>query len=100
MAEFGAYCASKWDVIGLTKTAAKEYAKQSIRVNVVCPATTTPMVQRFTQEWPEWQALTNAWYPVGRICSAEEVANVAVYWLSSDSCLFMRGETMTISGGL
>lgn len=99
MPEFGAYCASKWAVIGLTKTAAREYAREGIRVNVVCPATTdTPMVERFTERWPDWQEKTNSSYPVGRICSSEEVAN-AVYWMSSDSCVFLTGDALTVSGG-
>ena len=73
MAEFAAYSASKHAIIGLTRTAAKEYAGRGIRVNALCPSTTdTPMVQRFATQWPEWQAKQNASFPVGRIGRAEE----------------------------
>lgn len=72
MSEFSAYCASKHAIIGLTKTAALEYAKKNIRVNAVAPATTdTEMVERFTKRWPEWQKATNESIPVGRIGTPE-----------------------------
>merc|ERR1719397_2139367 len=81
MPEFTPYCASKWAVIGMTKSAAKEYAKEGIRINAVCPATTdTPMRSRFQKKWPGWQAQMDAEYPVGRVAASMEVAE-AVYWL-------------------
>ena len=99
MPEFSPYCASKWAVIGLTKSVAKEYAKEGIRINAVCPATTdTPMRSRFQEQWPEWQSETDAGYPVGRVAAPEEVAE-AVYWLCSDSCPFVTGEYLKVSGG-
>ena len=59
MPEFAPYSASKHALIGLARSAALEYAGR-MRVNCVCPATTdTPMVQRFSQQWPEWQV--GAW---------------------------------------
>lgn len=91
MAGFSAYCASKWAILGMTKTAAAEYAPKHIRINAVCPATTdTPMVQRFTDRWPEWQAETNKGFPVGRICQPKEVAE-AIWFLSAGGCPFMVG---------
>ncbi|KAL3910194.1 MAG: hypothetical protein SGPRY_009148, partial [Prymnesium sp.] len=73
MPEFSAYSASKHAILGLTRSAAKEYASQGVRVNALCPSTTdTPMVQRFAERWPEWQAKQNASFPVGRIGRAEE----------------------------
>ena len=99
MPEFAPYCASKWAVIGLTKSVAKEYADKGIRVNAVCPATTdTPMRDRFQTQWPEWQSKTDASYPVGRVAASEEVAE-AVYWLCDDKCHFVTGEYLKISGG-
>lgn len=60
MPEFSCYSASKFAILGLTRTAAREYASAGIRVNAVCPSTTdTPMVARFTERWPEWQAKQN-----------------------------------------
>lgn len=55
MAEFGPYSASKHALVGLARSAAAEYAGR-IRINCINPGTTdTPMVERFTQKWPEWQ---------------------------------------------
>jgi len=100
MAEFAAYSASKHAIIGLTRTAAKEYAGRGIRVNALCPSTTdTPMVQRFASQWPEWQAKQNASFPVGRIGRAEEVADTVVF-LFSAACPMMSGTALTIDGAL
>jgi NAD(P)-dependent dehydrogenase (short-subunit alcohol dehydrogenase family) len=99
MPEFCAYAASKWAIIGLTKTAALEYAKNNIRVNALCPATTqTPMVERFQQKWPEWQEKTNKSYPLGRIGMPAEMAE-AVVWMCSEACTWMTGHTLVIDGG-
>merc|ERR1712190_165107 len=74
MPEFAPYCASKHAVIGMTRCAAKEYASKGIRVNCICPSTTaTPMVDRFSRQWPDWQAKQNASFPVGRVGTPEEV---------------------------
>lgn len=55
MPEFSAYTASKHAIVGMAKSAAKEYAGK-IRVNSINPGTTdTPMVQRFAEKWPDWQ---------------------------------------------
>eukprot|EP01065_Artemidia_motanka_P036939 TRINITY_DN45016_c0_g1_i1.p1 TRINITY_DN45016_c0_g1~~TRINITY_DN45016_c0_g1_i1.p1 ORF type:complete len:282 (+),score=91.12 TRINITY_DN45016_c0_g1_i1:49-846(+) len=99
MSEFGAYCASKWGILGLTRSAAAEYASRGIRVNAVCPATTdTAMVDYFKERWPEWQEQTNQLYKVGRICTAEEVAE-AVLWLGSDKSPFVVGDPIVLGGG-
>ena len=100
MPEFAAYSASKHAIIGLTKSAAKEYACRGIRVNAVCPSTTdTPMVARFAEQWPDWQAKQNASFPTGRIGSAEEVA-AAVAFLLSAECRMMTGTCLTVDGAL
>jgi len=99
MPEFTPYCASKWAIIGMTKSVAKEYADQGIRINAVCPATTdTPMRTRFQKKWPDWQSQMDAEYPVGRVAAPMEVAE-AVYWMCDDSCPFITGEYLKISGG-
>ena len=100
MPEFSCYCASKAAINGITRTAAKEYASRGIRVNAVAPSTTaTPMVARFTEQWPEWQAKQNASFPVGRIGTAEEVAACCAF-LFSPECPMMTGTVLTIDGGL
>jgi len=93
-----AYVASKHGVVGLTKTAALEYAKQAIRVNCVCPGyIQIPMTAQGMQD-PARMALMLASEPVGRMGQPEEVAE-AVVWLCSDAASFVTGHTMTIDGG-
>jgi NAD(P)-dependent dehydrogenase (short-subunit alcohol dehydrogenase family) len=93
-----AYVASKHGVVGLTKTAALEYAKQGIRVNCVCPGVIqTPMTERALRD-PALQALITA-RPMGRVGTPEEVAE-AVVWLCSDAASFVTGHTMTVDGGM
>jgi NAD(P)-dependent dehydrogenase (short-subunit alcohol dehydrogenase family) len=93
-----AYDASKHGVIGLTKTAALEYAKQGIRVNCVCPGyIQTPMTARGMND-PERMARIIASEPMGRVGTPEEVAE-AVVWLCSDAASFVTGHTMTVAGG-
>lgn len=65
MPEFGPYSASKHALVGLARSAALEYAGK-LRVNCINPATTmTPMVERFSQRWPEWQVGWGVWGGVG-----------------------------------
>jgi NAD(P)-dependent dehydrogenase (short-subunit alcohol dehydrogenase family) len=92
-----AYVASKHGVVGLTKTAALEYAKQGIRVNCVCPGVIqTPMTASILHD-PAQQAQVAA-RPMGRVGTPEEVAE-AVVWLCSDAASFVTGHTMTVDGG-
>jgi NAD(P)-dependent dehydrogenase (short-subunit alcohol dehydrogenase family) len=93
-----AYVASKHGVVGLTKTAALEYARQGIRVNCVCPGVIqTPMTASALRD-PAWQAQIAA-RPMGRVGTPEEVAE-AVVWLCSDAASFVTGHTMTVDGGM
>jgi NAD(P)-dependent dehydrogenase (short-subunit alcohol dehydrogenase family) len=93
-----AYVASKHGVVGLTKTAALEYAQQGIRVNCVCPGyIQTPMTARGLSD-PVQQAQIVAREPIGRVGTPEEVAE-AVVWLCSDAASFVTGHAMTVDGG-
>jgi len=93
-----AYAASKHAVIGLTKTAALEYAKSKIRINAVCPgAIETPMLQRFVSSGPKAREAILAAEPIGRVGSAEEVADV-VLWLCN-SASFVTGTALPVDGG-
>ena len=93
-----AYVASKHGVVGLTKTAALEYAQQGIRVNCVCPGVIqTPMTERGLND-PELRARIIATEPIGRVGTPEEVAE-AVVWLCSEAASFVTGHTMTVDGG-
>jgi NAD(P)-dependent dehydrogenase (short-subunit alcohol dehydrogenase family) len=94
-----AYTAAKHGVIGLTRSAALDYAAQNIRVNAVCPGyIDTPMMGRFTGGTAEGRAKVIAEEPVGRMGKPEEIA-AAVVWLCSDAAAFMVGHAMVIDGG-
>lgn len=95
-----AYAASKSAIIGLTKTAALEYAQSGIRVNVVCPgAIETAFRHRLVGPNGENHTTNKQRYPIGRIGTPEEVAN-AVIWLCSDKAAYITGSVLTIDGGL
>lgn len=94
-----AYVATKHGVIGLTKSAALEYAKQGIRVNAVCPGVIhTPMIDRLTGKDKEVEKQYVAMEPLGRMGNPEEVAE-AVVWLCSDAASFVTGIAMPVDGG-
>lgn len=94
-----AYVASKHGVVGLTKTAALEYAKAGIRVNAVCPGVIqTPMVARLTSNRPDLSEALVAAEPMGRTGRPEEVA-AAVVWLCSDAASFVTGHALSVDGG-
>ena len=94
------YVASKHGVVGLTKTAALEYAKSGIRVNAVCPGVIqTPMVERGAQLSPGFDELAVSMEPVGRFGQPSEIGE-AVVWLCSDAASFVTGHPMVVDGGL
>lgn len=95
------YSASKHAVIGLTRSAALECAKQNIRVNAVAPGgVQTDMLDRVTAgPNSEYRAKMAAFHPVGRIASPEEIST-AVLWLSSDEASFVTGHILVVDGGL
>lgn len=94
-----AYVASKHGIIGLTRTAALEYAEAGIRVNAVCPGVIdTEMVERFTGGQEAAEAAMIAMEPVGRMGRPEEIAG-AVVWLCSDRSSFTTGQALAVDGG-
>ena len=95
-----AYVAAKHGVVGLTKTAALEYAKAGIRVNAVCPGgVDTPMVQRVFRNNPQFAEAAASAEPVGRLAQPAEIGE-AVVWLCSDSASFVTGLPMAVDGGM
>ncbi|MEZ7500109.1 SDR family oxidoreductase [Flavobacterium sp. Arc3] len=94
-----AYVASKHGVIGLTKTAALEYAKDGIRVNAVCPGVIkTAMMDRLTGEKKEVEEEFISLEPMARMGKPEEIANT-VLWMCSDEASFVTGHAMAVDGG-
>jgi len=94
-----AYVVSKHGVVGLTKTAALENAKQGIRINAVCPGVIhTAMIDRITGMNKEVEKQYVTMEPVGRMGKPEEVAE-AVIWLCSDAASFVTGHSMPVDGG-
>ena len=94
-----AYNASKHGVVGLTRTAALEFATKNIRVNCVCPGVIhTPMVERLMDGSSYGQAEFEAGEPIGRMGKPEEIAE-GVVWLSSDASSFVTGHPLVIDGG-
>lgn len=94
------YTASKHAVVGITKSAALDYAKSGIRVNAVCPAyTDTAMVQGTIAGNPVMASIMTRAIPMGRLGLAEEIAE-AVLWLCSDASSFVTGHALVLDGGL
>ncbi len=94
-----AYVASKHGIVGLTKTAALECARDGVRVNAVCPGVVdTAMIERIESEHPESKAALGAGEPIGRMGRPEEIA-AAVVWLLSDEASFLTGQAVAVDGG-
>ncbi|MEY9888693.1 NAD(P)-dependent dehydrogenase (short-subunit alcohol dehydrogenase family) [Catenulispora sp. MAP12-49] len=100
------YCSSKHGVLGLTKTAAREYRNSGLRINAICPGVVdTPMIRTSAEERPavsnQWRENTGARaggaieHSVGQ---PEQIAAAAV-WLCSEEASFVNGESMVVDGG-
>lgn len=97
---FGAaYAAAKHGIIGLTKSAALEHARDGIRITAICPGwVNTPPVEGFMRKSPEHSKAIIAQTPIGRIATPQEIAE-GVLWLCSDAASFMLGSPLVLDGG-
>ncbi|MDM5179869.1 SDR family oxidoreductase [Massilia sp. DJPM01] len=94
------YAASKHAVVGMTKTAAAEYAREGIRINSVCPGVVnTPMMGRALEREPLREKKLRNVHPMGRFAEPVEIANAAM-WLCSEQSSFVTGHQLAVDGGL
>jgi NAD(P)-dependent dehydrogenase (short-subunit alcohol dehydrogenase family) len=94
-----AYVAAKHGVVGLTRSAALDYAHANVRINAVCPGITdTAMMGRVTGGTGEGRRAVIAQEPVGRMGTPEEIA-ATVLWLCSDAASFVVGAAIVVDGG-
>jgi NAD(P)-dependent dehydrogenase (short-subunit alcohol dehydrogenase family) len=99
-AERGSYHAAKHGVLGLTKSAALEYAARGIRVNAICPGLIqTPMSDQMIADGQgdALKAMEKS-IPMGRVGRSDEIAN-AVLWLCSDTASYVTGQSVSVDGG-
>lgn len=91
------YAATKWGVIGITKTWAKELGRKGIRVNAVAPGfTMTPMVAKMPDKVLD---MMKGKSPLGKLATPEDIAN-AYLFLASDEAAFITGEVLAVDGGV
>lgn len=94
-----AYVASKYAVVGLSKTAALEYAQRGVRVNALLPGVCeTPMMIQQMENIPPLRDILLASEPIGRLGRSEEIGEAAA-WLCSDRASFQTGSSMVVDGG-
>jgi NAD(P)-dependent dehydrogenase (short-subunit alcohol dehydrogenase family) len=94
-----AYHATKHGVIGLTRSAALEYAPRGVRINAICPGTIdTPMVRRMIDNGDLDLDECIASLPIGRLGTADEIAD-PVLWLCSPGASFVVGVALPVDGG-
>jgi NAD(P)-dependent dehydrogenase (short-subunit alcohol dehydrogenase family) len=92
------YCSSKHGVLGLTKTAAREYRNSGLRINAVCPGVVdTPMVRAGAEARPEVN-MQSRQHTGGFVGQPGQIAAAAV-WLCSEGASFVNGESMVVDGG-
>lgn len=92
------YVAAKHGIVGLTKTAALEYARKGIRANAISPGWTRTELINHLIGTPEQEERIGARHPMGRLCEPEEIAEAAA-WLCSDTASFVTGAVLPVDGG-
>jgi NAD(P)-dependent dehydrogenase (short-subunit alcohol dehydrogenase family) len=93
-----AYTASKHGVIGITRTAALEYAAEGIRINAICPGLTESGMTAGLEQRPELAEQLISHIPMGRMGLSQDIAD-GVVWLCDDTASFMTGHVLVLDGG-
>ena len=95
----GAYGATKEAIRALSKTAAREWGREGINVNILCPLAKSPGVAALLEQAPEMERKMTAGQPLGRIGECEEdIGGVAVF-LASEEARYITGHTLPADGG-
>jgi NAD(P)-dependent dehydrogenase (short-subunit alcohol dehydrogenase family) len=98
--QMSGYIASKHAVLGLTKSAALEYAKSGIRINAIAPGgVETDMLMQTVGNDHQFIETFKSMHPIGRFGDPKEIANTIV-WLLSDKASFVLGHTLLVDGGI
>ncbi len=106
-AQYAAYCASKFGIIGLTQSLALEFGEQNIRVNALCPGVVmTPLWDEQIVDYAhkrnmpveEVPAYLAGKIPLGRVATINDIANTALF-LASDDAAYITGQSLNVSGG-
>ena len=93
------YSASKYAVVGMTKSAALEYGRKNIRINAVCPGyTNSALLDQLLSSRPDMGDTLKRLIPMDRFGEAAEIAE-AIAWLASDNSKYITGQTITLDGG-
>lgn len=99
MPKMPVYCATKGAVMSLTRNLAVDYGRENIRVNAICPGTTTsPRLEAFIASGQADRATLEAMAPLGRLADCSEIANMAVF-LASDAASYVHGASVVVDGG-
>lgn len=93
-----AYTASKHGVVGMTKTAAIEYAKEGIRINAICPGLTESGMTAGLQQHSNLAEQLISLIPMGHMGKSQDIADAAV-WLCDDTSSFVTGHALVVDGG-
>jgi NAD(P)-dependent dehydrogenase (short-subunit alcohol dehydrogenase family) len=95
-----AYTASKGAVLSMSRELAVEFARQGVRVNALCPGPVeTPLLMRLFADDPAAYERRRVHLPMGRLATAREIANAALF-LASDESSYVNGATFLVDGGL
>ncbi len=96
---FGIYAATKEAIRGLSRTAAREWGKYNIRVNVICPAALSPAAITYLAAYPEQAEMYRKEIALGRFGDPENDIGPAVLFLASDDSRYVTGQTINVDGG-